>query len=77
MNLTEATAKRINDLLEERNWKQYDLFKNGWIPRSTISNVINLKKKKVSSYTVYQICATLGITMKEFYDDPIFDEVND
>ncbi len=77
MNLTEATAKRINDLLEERNWKQYDLFKNGGIPRSTISNVINLKKKKVSSYTVYQICATLGITMKEFYDDPIFDEVND
>ncbi len=77
MNLTEATAKRINDLLEERNWKQYDLFKNGGIPRSTISNVINLKKKKVSSYTVYQICATLGITMKEFYYDPIFDEVND
>ncbi len=77
MNLTEATAKRINDLLEERNWKQYDLFKNGGIPRSTISNVIYLKKKKVSSYTVYQICATLGITMKEFYDDPIFDEVND
>ena len=77
MNLTEATAKRINDLLEERNWKQYDLFKNGGIPRSTISNVINLKKKKVSSYAVYQICATLGITMKEFYDDPIFDEVND
>lgn len=77
MKLTEATAKRINDLLEERNWKEYDLFKNGGIPRSTISDVINLKKKKVSSYTVYQICATLGITMKEFYDDPIFDEVND
>lgn len=27
--------------------------------------------------TIYQICATLGISLKTFFDDPIFDEVSD
>lgn len=77
MTLTEATAQRLKELLDERGWKQYDLFKNGGIPRSTISNVINVKKKRVSSDTIYQICTTLGIKIKDFYDAPIFDEVDD
>lgn len=77
MRLTEATAQRVKELLDKKGWKQYDLYKNGGIPRSTISNVINMKKKRVSSDTVYQICTTLGIKIKDFYDAPIFDEVDD
>lgn len=77
MRLTEATAQRVKELLDKKGWKQYDLYKNGGIPRSTISNVINMKKKRVSYDTVYQICTTLGIKIKDFYDAPIFDEVDD
>jgi len=77
MKLTEAISKRVQDLLSERNIKQYYLFKNGGMPRSTISNVINCQKKRVSTDTVYQICTTLGITLEEFFADPIFENLDD
>ncbi len=77
MKLTEAIAQRVKDLLDERNFKQYDLFKKGGVPRSTISNVVNNRKKRVSTETVYQICATLGITLEEFFADPLFENLDD
>ena len=77
MKLIEAISKRVQDLLRERNIKQYYLFKNGGMPRSTISNVINCQKKRVSTDTVYQICTTLGITLEEFFADPIFENLDD
>ena len=56
---------------------QYQLYKNGGIPRSTISVTVDGKYKTVKLDTIYQIVATLGITLKEFFDDPLFDEVED
>lgn len=77
MKLTEAIAKRVKNLLEERGYKQYDLFKRGGMPRSTVSDVINNKKKRVSTDTIYQICSTLEITLEEFFADDIFKEIDD
>ncbi len=77
MKLNEAIAERIKELLKERGLSNYYLFKKGGIPRSTISAVINAKKKNVSTNTVYQISATLELSLKDFYDSPIFDAVDD
>ncbi len=77
MRLCDAIAQRVKNLLEERGLKQYALFKKGGIPRSTVSDVVNEKKKRVSTDTVYQICATLEISLKEFFDDPLFDNLDD
>ncbi len=77
MKLTEAIAIRVNQLLVDRNLSQYSLFKNGGVPRSTVCDVVNNKKKRVSTETVYQICTTLGLTLAEFFSDPIFNELDD
>lgn len=77
MKLSKAIAIRLSNILKERNLSQYSLFKNGGVPRSTINDVVNIKKKRVSTDTVYQICSTLNLTLTEFFDDPIFDEVDD
>lgn len=77
MKLCAAIASRVSKLLEEKGLKQYSLYKMGGIPRSTISNLINLNIKNVSTDLVYQICATLGITLKEFFNDPVFDNLDD
>lgn len=77
MKLTEAIAIRVKELLKERKLSQYFLFKNGGVPRSTISNVVNNNKKRVSTETIYQICSTLGISLKEFFDDEKFDNIDD
>ncbi len=77
MKLSEAVGKRIENLLAERNMTQYQLYKNGGIPRSTISVTVDGKYKTVKLDTIYQIVATLGITLKDFFDDKLFDEIED
>ncbi len=77
MKLVEAIGIRVSALLNEKEFTLYKLQKEGGVPRSTVSDIILVKKKRVSTDTVYQICATLGITLKEFFDDPVFNEVTD
>ena len=77
MKLSEAIGKRVENLLAERNMTQYQLFKNGGIPRSTISVTVDGKYKTVKMDTVYQIATTLGLTLKEFFDDSLFDNLDD
>lgn len=77
MKLSEAVGKRVENLLAERNMTQYQLYKNGGIPRSTISVTVGGKYKTVKLDTIYQIVATLGITLKDFFDDTLFNELED
>lgn len=77
MRLVEAVGKRLESILKERNMKQNDLAKLGGIPRSTISVIIGAKRKAVELDTIYQLCATLEIRLKDFFDDPIFNDVTD
>lgn len=50
---------------------------NGGIPRSTVSQTLHAKKGKVKVDTVFQIASTLGISLKKFFDDPMFDDIED
>ena len=77
MKLTDAIGKRVENLLKERKLSQYYLFKHGEIPRTTINDVINVRNKKVSTDTVYQICSTLELTLEEFFADPMFLHIDD
>lgn len=81
VKLIEAIGIRINNLIKEReNFTQYQLGKLGGIPRATIWKIINpdtTRVKTVKIDTIYQIADTLGLSLKEFFDDPIFDEVTD
>lgn len=77
MKLNEAIAIRTTKLLADRNLSQYSLYKNGGVPRSTVCDVVNCKKKRVSTETIYQICSTLNLTLAEFFDDSIFNNLED
>ena len=50
MKLSEAVGKRVENLLAERNMTQYQLYKNGGIPRSTISVTVDGKYKTVKTF---------------------------
>lgn len=77
MTLAQAIGKRVANLLAERNLNQYYLYKNGGIPKSTVSETISAKKKHVSTGTVWQICETLGISLADFFNDSLFDDITD
>ena len=77
MKLSEAVGKRIVMLLEERKMTPYRLSTLGGLSRATLSTIINGKVEKPWLDTIYQIAATLGMSLAEFFNHPIFDEVTD
>lgn len=77
MKLVEAIGKRLENLLDEKGMTQYKLSKYGGVPRSTICLLVAAKNKTVKMDTVYQIAATLDMSLKDFFDDPLFENISD
>ena len=75
MQLSDATRKRILDLLKQNNMKLWDLSKAAGISLPTISDFMKNDTKNLRMDTVLHICEGFNITLKDFYDNPLFDEV--
>ena len=68
MKLVKACAKRIKEIIAEKNLKQYKLYKCSGVPQSTISTVLKGEIKTITIHTIYDICASLNIELKDFFD---------
>ncbi len=77
MKLNEAIATRLQNILNERGLTAYKIAKLGGLPKQIVYSVLKCEYQRVSIDVVYQITATLSITLGEFFTDPIFDEVTD
>jgi predicted transcriptional regulator len=76
MTLDEAVAIRLKQLLDEKHWIGYSVQKEGGVPRSTVGKIM-MQQRSPKLSTIYQISSTLGITIREFFNDPIFDNIID
>lgn len=81
MRLIEAIGLRLDNLIKEReNFTEYELAKQAGMPRSTVWKIIHpdlTRVKTVKIDTIYQLIDTLGLKLKEFFDDPVFDDISD
>ena len=77
MRLTEAVVYRLRAIMAEKNITPYYFHVNGGIAKSSISQLFNGKQEKVSLDFLYQFTSTLGISLCEVFNDPIFDDVTD
>lgn len=75
MQLSDATRKRINFLLKEKNMKLWDLSKAAGISLPTISDFLKNDTKNLRMDTMLHICEGFNIILKEFFDDPLFEDV--
>lgn len=75
MQLSDATRKRIKFLLKEKNMKLWDLSKDAGISLPTISDFLKNDTKNLRMDTMLHICEGFNITLKEFFDDSLFDDV--
>ena len=76
MQLNQAVSMRLAELLEERGMTQYQLFAKSGVPKSTISNIINCAYDSVKLRIIHEICQGFQISITEFFQSPLFDEVN-
>ncbi len=77
MKLYDAVIDRLKRLMHEKAATIYSLGRDGGIAYSTTSQLLNKKQNKITIDILFEITATLGVSLKEFFDDPIFDEVTD
>lgn len=79
MNVKEATAKRIDDLCKERAIAYNMLANLCGVTPSTIYSIFDSRKchKTITITTIKKICDGLDITLKEFFDDPLFDNLEE
>lgn len=76
MKISEIIAKRIREILAEKDISIYRLEKNSGLSKGTISSVMYARYTGINITTLIVIIRTLGISVQEFFDSPLFDEEN-
>lgn len=68
-------AKRLIELMEQRNLSLNGLARLAAVPPSTLKNIIYGKSKKPGVVTLKLLCDGMGITITEFFNSPLFSEL--
>ena len=76
LQLNQAVSLRLSQLLKVRGMTQYQLFTKSGVPKSTISNILNCAYDSVKLRIIHEICQGFQISIAEFFQSPLFDEVN-
>ena len=76
MTFNEALAARINELLSEKGMTQYRLAMNSGVTAQNIDHIRRQRNQTNAVNIIYQIAQGFGMTLKEFFDSPLFDIEN-
>lgn len=74
MKVSEAVATRIRQILEEKNMTQYRLEQNSGLNKGTLTSLMYARYKGVNLTTLITVIRTLGITIENFFNSPLFNE---
>ena len=76
MTITEAVATRLGAILKQRGMKKKTLCGLPGVKSQSISNIFRTKSVAgISMTTLYRFCHALDMSMSEFLDDPVFDQI--
>ena len=76
MKLEKAIQYKINQICKEKEITISKLAELSCLTQSSVNNLINGHSKNPKTLTILRICDGLGIKLKDFYDDPIFDNID-
>ena len=75
MNTKNAVANRIIELCNQKNIAINALANISGISPSTLYSVLNEKSQNPGIVTIKKLCDGLEISLREFFDDDIFDDI--
>ena len=75
MQIGNAVKLRIIELCDERNITINKLSTMWGITQSTLNNIIGGRNKSMTVSTVKKICDGLNITIRDFFESEIFDDL--
>ena len=77
MKLYEAVGKRILEYCKEQDITPNKLCTKSGIIQSTVNSIFSGRSKNPQISTIQYLCIGLGISLKEFFDSPLFDNLED
>ena len=76
MSVNDAVAKRILNLLREKDMSQYRLEQNSGIQHGSMQCIMNGRNKTVTLSTVIMIARGFDMSLTEFLNDDLFNPNN-
>ena len=76
MKISVAMSKKILKLCEERNFSVNKLATICCLTQSTVQNIVECNSNNPKLLTIVRICDGLGITLKDFFDDDLFLDID-
>ena len=79
MQLNDAIRERINFFLKKKGLSSlWDLYKSSGVPKSTINALLGTEKNRLPRLpTLLHICEGLDTNLMEFFNDPMFLDIED
>lgn len=77
MTLEEALKQRIIELCEKDNITINKLCTLSGLTHSTLASFLSSKTKVPKANTIYYIALGFGLSLSEFFDSPLFDNIDD
>ena len=76
MNISQAVALRIIELLKEKQLTQYKLERRACLSHDTIKSIMKGKAKGVNLRTIICIADGFSMSVSEFLNSPLFEYNN-
>lgn len=74
MKAQDTVVERINNLCKEKRMSYYALSYASAVPMTTLMHIVDKTTVNPGVMTLSKLCDGLGITLKEFFDTPEFDD---
>ena len=75
MHIKEAIVKRFEQLCKINHIKYNELATRAGVTPSTVYSMMNPHRLDISMLTVKKLCDGLDISIKEFFNNPIFENL--
>ena len=77
MKLHEAVGKRILEFCKDRDITPNKLCTMSGVIQSTVNSIFSGRSQNPKFATIQYLCEGLGITLKDFFDSPLFKNIED
>lgn len=75
MSAQDMLVERINNLCKENRLSYYALAYRAAVPMTTLMHIIDKSTSNPGIMTIGKLCDGFGITLKEFFDSPEFEDL--
>ena len=75
MDTSTAVRQRILELCAQRGITVNRLATRSGVTQSTVNNIVSGRNHSATVATIKKLCDGLDITLREFFDTPVFDSL--